>query len=98
MKYRGKHVPGIKAGNKSIGVAGCHLDGDYVIHLINLHGIKDSITLRFSKNRWKNIEKMHLEPGLGELRFDAGENEITCRISKEQLDTIDTILRISVKD
>jgi len=94
LKYKGKKVPGIKIDTKSIKTIGARLDSDYLIHLINF-GIKNAeIQVSFKQKRWPNIQQILIEPQGIDIPFKSGTDVIFIRIHKEELDPIDTILRL----
>ena len=94
MTYKGKKVPGIKIEDKDFGTIGCFHDGNLLIHLINFAGKNKELTLRFSLDKWDNIEKIWLEPEKKELAYTKEQNEISLLISEKNIDLADTILRI----
>ncbi|GAI86360.1 unnamed protein product, partial [marine sediment metagenome] len=97
MKYRGKKIPGIKNSERLIKMIGCIQDNNYIIHLINLKGINKPLTLKFSNRKWLNIEKIVLEPHKKELKIETQVKHIDLSLSSEDVDKIDTILRIFVR-
>ena len=94
MTYKGKKVPGIDVNEKEFGIIGSIHEGDNLIHLINFKGKVLDVTLRFSLDKWENVDKIMLEPMKAELDFKKDGNEIIVLISEKNIDSVDTILRI----
>ncbi|MFW9824064.1 MAG: alpha-L-fucosidase [Candidatus Thorarchaeota archaeon] len=97
MGYEGNVVPGVEVDNEHIGVIGTLYEKNTLIHLINLKGMKRDITLRFSKEKWNNIEKILIEPEEKDLEHICRDNLYVINIKKKHLDEADTILRIKFK-
>lgn len=98
MDYKGKKVPGLKIKEKFIVSIGCIQNNDILIHLISMYSIpKNNLTIEFSLKQWRNIEKIILEPAKKELDFKKDDKAIYLIISKEDIERIDTILRIRRK-
>jgi len=98
IKYKGKKVPGIKVSEKGIRTIGTIYNNEYLIHLINFYGIKKNITITFSNKQWGNIEKIVLEPRKKDLKFEQKPNTIKLLLLKENVDKIDSIIRIILKN
>ena len=94
IKYKGKNVPGVKVSNSKIKTIGTRLDNDYLIHLINFGGKESSIRVNLKQKRWSSVEKVLLEPKKEEIDLKAGLKEKYILLSDEDLDPVDTILRI----
>ncbi|MBD3226702.1 MAG: hypothetical protein GF329_00815 [Candidatus Lokiarchaeota archaeon] len=95
MDYKGKKVPGIIINDKNIkSICSTHND-DYLLHLIPLRSIPiKTLPIKFVIKKWKNIQKIILEPSKKELGFKKDEKLISVSIPKEEVERIDTILRI----
>jgi alpha-L-fucosidase len=96
MKYKGDKVPGIEISEEDFGIIGSIYDGDNIIHIINLKGLKKELIIEFSGDLWNNIAKVILEPIKKELEFSNENDTIILKLNKEDIDFADTILRISI--
>ena len=95
MKYRGENVPGIKINEEHFGTIGSLHEDDHLIHIINLKGLQKGLILEFSGDQWKNISKVKLEPSIREIEFYTKNNITIIKLNKDDIDSADTILRIS---
>lgn len=94
MEYGGTRVPGLSGYRDGMGAVGSRLGRDYLVHLINFRGSTDSKTLRFDSRIWPQIDKAYLEPAHKELTTQRAPGEARVTISKEDIDLVDTLLRI----
>ncbi len=97
MKYRGKKVPGVKINQENFGSIATIYNNDKLIHIINFSGRKDALTIQLNLKKWGTVNKAILEPNGKEIQAIAAENGFLLSITKEDVDKIDTILRICVK-
>ncbi len=98
MIYEGDTIPGIQLTENNFGLIGSINEGDILVHLINFKGLKKDITMSFSRNQWKGIEKIILEPIQKELKYEKKGVKIVLLIPKENIDFADTILRLIIKN
>jgi len=99
MIYKGRKVPGITVKEKYLKTIGSVYDQDPLIHLIYLWGVpQNDLTVKFSRKKWEALETTLLEPHNQELDFTRNTEEIVLAIPKKNLDPIDTILRIKMKN
>lgn len=96
MKYEGREVLGIEISEKDFGTIGSMNKDDTLIHLINFKGVKQELTVKFSKQRWKNVKKIILEPNKKELEYAKENDCIVLSLPADDVDLADTILRISI--
>jgi len=97
MEYKGKIIPGIEVDDNHFGTIGSIQESDTLIHIVNFNGITDELTISFSNEYWGNIEKIILEPNKKQLELTNKDNLMTVLIKKEDIDLVDTILRIIEK-
>jgi hypothetical protein len=97
MDYKGKKVPGIKIKDKNIKVICSVYENDYLLHLIPLRSAPiKPLTIKLSIKKWKNVEKIILEPIKKDIQFMIDDKNITITIPEENVERIDTILRIKM--
>ncbi len=94
MNYKRKKVPGVKLDDENFGIIGSQQVNDRILHVINLTGIQKFITIELESTIWAGIKKIILEPNGIKLDVEKIESNFCVEISKENLDKIDTILRI----
>jgi hypothetical protein len=96
MKYNGNKVPGIKIPDKEYGPIGCIKDKDYILHFVKFKKTNIPLSICFSHKYWKNIKKIYVEPQSIELPFKPGQDTTELLIPQNYVDSVDTILRISM--
>ena len=94
MIYEGKKVPGVEVSEKDFGTIGSINEDDTLVHLINFKSQKKELTIEFTQQQWPKIKKIVLEPNKKELEHKKTNNKIVLLLSKEEIDPVDTILRI----
>jgi hypothetical protein len=97
MKYRGKKVPSVKVNQKNFGTIGTVYNDDKLIHIINFSGRIDALTILLNQKKWGNVKKAILEPNGKEIPITTAKDGFFLSIPKEDVDKIDTILRICEK-
>lgn len=95
LRYRFARVPGITVSDTAIKPICALQDRDYIVHLINFTGIKSGVTVTLDKKEWQSIKQIILEPSNKELALTHNANNYIVQIPPEDLDTADTILRIT---
>jgi len=95
MAYAGNKVPGVSIDQKRFGTIGARHGDDALLHVINFTGKKTAITLEFDRSSWKNVKKIVLEPREKELPISATKSGVLVSLIENDIDRIDTILRIS---
>ncbi|MFX1299192.1 MAG: alpha-L-fucosidase [Promethearchaeota archaeon] len=99
MDYKGKNVPGVSIKEKFLKTIGCLHDHDPLIHVISLFSVpKKDVIIKFSRKKWEPIEKIILEPFNQELDSAKEPQNIVLTIPKQNLERIDTILRIKTQN
>lgn len=98
MDYKGKKVPGVIIKDKNVKSICTIYENDYLLHLIPLRSAPiKPLTIKLLKKKWKNFENIILEPTKKDLQFIIEDKYITITIPKEDVERIDTILRIKSK-
>lgn len=94
MEYKRKQVPGVTIREENFGIIGAIHKGNHLLHIINFKGIENSITIEFESSKWNELNIILLEPFGNELEITKGETSTFCTVPEENVDKIDTIIRI----
>ena len=96
MPYKGEGVPGVQVSEKDFSTIGNLYGDERLIHVINLHGMKKPLTLKLLGQYWGNTRQIVLEPEGKkiEVRWQIGTDTGNVVIPEENIDQVDTILRI----
>jgi alpha-L-fucosidase len=95
VRYKGDQAPGVSGYDaKKFGTIMSKLGDDKLIHLINFHGAKGPVALTLKGPDWQDAKKVFLEPGHTEIALKKSNGELTLSLAPEQVDPVDTILRV----
>ena len=95
MNYKGKNPPGVSIKDNNFKCICTIHKNDYLLHLIPLRSVpKKSLTINLSIKKWKKLKKIILEPIKKEISFIINDKYISISIPKDDVERIDTILRI----
>ncbi|MFW9882552.1 MAG: alpha-L-fucosidase, partial [Candidatus Thorarchaeota archaeon] len=95
MNYEGDTVPGIKLNDSQFGIIGSIYNDDILIHIVNFESLIKDLTIKFSTKQWGTIDKIFIEPNKKHLHHNKTNNWIIAVIKKEDIDIVNTILRIT---
>lgn len=95
LRYRSSRVPGVKVSAEGLRTVCALQDGDHILHLVNLTGIRNDVTVVLDGKSWRAVRRIVLEPEGHELAFSRNERDCRLCVRSEQLDEVDTIIRIT---
>jgi hypothetical protein len=95
LRYRGREPLSICVSNpKGIKIIACRNEGDVLVHLINMDGSMKQVDVRFRGGMWDGVKKVIIEPAGIELPIEQTVNGFRVVVARDQLDSVDTILRL----
>ena len=94
VKYGGDCPPGAGADRDRFNIIAGRLGNDTLIHIINMEGQTGSLILELERQSWAGINHVYLEPTHRKLKVDDSGSTIKINLSPEDVDPVDTIIRI----
>jgi hypothetical protein len=70
---------------------------DFLLHIINMEGKRDPISIGFQKDLIKEIDAIFLEPEHTTFKMKQTESEIKIKIESNDINLVDTILCLQMK-
>jgi hypothetical protein len=94
LRYRFREPLGVQVHPESVKVIACKRGDDLMLHLINMEGATRPIELSLHGGFWNRVEQAYLEPSGRELPLEKSREKVEAMIRSEDVDRVDTILRL----
>lgn len=95
LRYRHARVPGVTVSDPAVKTVCALKERDYILHLINISGAQKGIRVTLDKKVWPTVKQIMLEPDHKALAVRQDGQAYVLTLVPEDLDAVDTILRIS---
>jgi hypothetical protein len=96
LKYRRRGPPGVRVSPSSVKAIVCRRGDDLLLHLVNMDGATRPIGLALAGSLWDRVTSAYLEPAGKELEIKKSEDGLMAMIPSEDVDRVDTILRLEL--
>jgi len=94
MRYRHREPRGVRVSPASIKTVACESNGNILLHHVNMDGATRPVKLVLSGKQWSGVKRIILEPSGRNLRCESSSGKVKAMIGSEDVDSVDTILRL----
>jgi alpha-L-fucosidase len=97
LRYSGQEPAGVEVHPESVRAIACRWREDTLLHLVNIDGATRPMKIRLRGKPWDMAGQVCLEPGGREVEVDRSGGAAEMLIRPENIDPVDTILRLEKK-